>query len=359
MARFKTARGDFPPEASCLELALGERLWQELLHPGNAWWARLQGVNQQLLASYGVPLPGLRLDCDRQLDPCAYRFRLAGSPWEQGLLYPGRWFATGDPEAVSLLMGELGREPVYGLEGRWIPESRTEGAQQLGCHLLGPEALWVGHICDRLESRLHWCLDVGWLKDSMQRQGLVHPGPAFTQALRCLLEERVGIAPLAEILEAYLSLARDPARRLRAMRAALGPRLTTPWLNESGQLLTVTLTDQTTRRLRKELARPDGPEGWFLGLLLGQLQDELNWCQHEHGFVVLLTSGNLRRDLFELLPFELRRTPVLAYDELPPDLECRTVAVVGSRLHPLAGAWPRGRWEQAEPVHSFASAPRL
>ena len=342
--RFKKASGDFPPSEACLEMALGERLWQELSQGnGGAWWHRLQGVNQQLLTAYGLPLPSLRLDHAPDLDPNAYRFRLAGGPWEQGVLYPGRWFATGDPETVSLLMGELGHEPVYGLEGRWIPESRAEGASALGCHLLTPEALWVGHLCDRVENRLHLCLSADWLQRRLRHLNLKSPGPGFLEALRCLLEERCTIAPLETLAEAYRSTRGDLTKKLRAMRLGLGPRVATPWLNEHDGLAAVTLTETASRRLRQELARKGGPEGWFLGLFLGQLREEVEWAMNEHGLVALVTASDLRRSLFELLPFELRRTPVLSFEELPVDIDLETVGIVGSRLHPLAGAWPRSR----------------
>lgn len=342
--RFKKASGDFPPSEACLEMALGERLWQELSESkGGNWWQRLQGVNRQLLNAYGLPLPGLRLDRAAELDPNAYRFRLAGGPWEQGLLYPGRWFATGQAETVSLLMGEHGQEPVYGLEGRWIPESRGEGARALGCHLLAPEALWVGHLCDRVENRLNLCLSAGWLQQRLKQLGLKWPGAGFLQALRCLLEERCTIAPLESLAQAYRGERGPAQKRLRAMRLALGPRLVTPWLNEHDTLVTVSLTETASRRLRQELARPGGPEGWFLGLFLGQLREELEWAENEHGIVALLVSSNLRRDLFELLPFDLRRIPVLSFEEIPIDAEVESVGLVGSRLHPLAGTWPRRR----------------
>lgn len=342
--RFKKASGDFPPSEACLEMALGERLWQELCEgAGSVWWQRLQGVNQQLLTAYGLPLPGLRLDRAPELDANVYRFRLAGGPWEQGVLHPGRWFATGEAETVSLLMGELGHEPVYGLEGRWIPESRAEGASALGCHLLTPEALWVGHLCDRVENRLNLCLSAEWLQRRLRHLELKSPGTAFLEALRCLLEERCTIAPLETLAEAYRSCRGDLAKKLRAMRLALGPRVATPWLNEHDGLAVVTLSETAARRLRQELARKGGPEGWFLGLLLGQLREELEWAMNEHGVVALLVASDLRRSLFELLPFELRRTPVLSFEELPVDIDLETVGIVGSRLHPLAGAWPRVR----------------
>ncbi len=325
-------------------MALGERLWQELTESsGSPWWSRLQGVNQQLLSAYGLPLPGLRLDREPDLEPNAYRFRLAGGPWESGTLYPGRWFATGDPETVSLLMGELGQEPVYGLEGRWIPESRAQGAQALGCHLLAPEALWVGHVCDRVESRLHLCLDQDWLRRRLKHLGLKSPGPGFAQVLRWLLEERVSIGALELIAEAYRASSGDLSRRLQAARQALGPRLISPLLNEHGELVHLALAEAAAAKLRQQLARADGAEQWFLGLLLGQLQAELEWALQQHHQVALLVSGGLRRPLFELLPFELRRTPVLAFDELGPDTLVEPVGVVGSRLHPLAGVWPRQR----------------
>ena len=342
--RFKKTSGDFPPSEACLEMALGERLWLELTEGnGTLWWNRLQGVNQQLLKAYGLPLPSLRLDRAADLDANAYRFRLAGGPWEQGLLYPGRWFATGEAETVSLLMGELGHEPVYGLEGRWIPDTRAEGARALGCHLLTAEALWVGHICDRVESRLNLCLSAEWLQRRMKHLGLKSPGAGFLEVLRWLLEERCTIAPLETLAEAYRSARGPAATRLREVRLALGPRLATPWLNEHDTLVVVTLTETSSRRLRQELSRPGGPEAWFLSLLLGQIQEELDWAMHEHGVVALLVPSSVRRDLFELLPFELKRTPVLSFEEIPTDAEVETVGIVGSRLHPLAGAWPRQR----------------
>ena len=342
--RFKKASGDLPPAQACLEMALGERLWQEVMETMNsAWWGRLRGVNQQLLSAYGLPLPSLRIDRATELEPNAYRFRLAGGGWEQGLLYPGRWFATGEAETISMLMGEWGQEPVYCLEGRWIPESRAEGARQLGCHLLGPEALWVGHLCDRVENRLHLCLNEHWLQLRLKFLGLKSPGPGLAQILRWLLEERATIANLDLIIEAYQSVPREASKRLRAVRRALGPRLATPWLSDEHSLVALTLADSTAKKLRRELTRPDGPEQWFLGLFLNQLREELEWALEYYGTVVLVVSGDLRRDLFELLPFELRRTPVLAFDEIPPDAELESAGVIGSRLHPLAATWPRLR----------------
>lgn len=335
---------------------MGERLWSEL-QVDSAWLGRLQGVQQQLLSTYGIPLPSLEITLSRQLDSCTYRFRLAGSLWEQGQLYPGRWFATGEPACVEMLMGEMAQEPVYGLDGRWIPESRAEGARQLGCHLLAPQALWVGHLCDRIESRLHLCLSGDWLERRLKRLGLVSPGPGLFQILTQLLEERLSLAPLSEIVHAYRSAPGDMQRKLRRVRRALGPRLVTPWLNQAGQLMAVNLSDSIALRLRRELAREDGPEGWFLSQFMLQLQGELLWAQHHHGEVVLLVSAGLRRDLFELLPFELRRIPVLAFDEIPPDVECVAAAVVGSRVHPLVAHWPGQRWESTPPLASLVRIP--
>jgi len=322
---------------------MGERLWSEF-QADPAWLNRLQGVQQQLLSTYGIPLPSMEIALSRQLEGFAYRFRLAGCAWEHGLLYPGRWFATGEQACVEMLMGEMAQEPVYGLEGRWIPESRAEGARQLGCHLLAPQALWVGHLCDRLESRLHLCLSPAWLERRLKRLGLISPGAGLFQILADLLEERVTIGPLPEIVHAYRSVSGDRQRKLSSARRALGPRLVTPWLNQAGQLTAVNLSEGIARRLRRELNREDGPEGWFLGQFMTQLQGELLWAQHHHGEVALLVPAGLRRPLFELLPFELRRIPVLAFEEICPDVECVAAAMVGSRVHPQVLHWPGERW---------------
>lgn len=346
--RFVPPKGKVPSD-SVVEMRLGARLWQELISSaGRAWWSRLQGLSHQLSQAYGVPLPTIDLSLDGQLPENVYQFRLASGAPDGGVLYPGRWFAAGEAEVVELLMGEHGHEPVFGLEGRWIPHSRGQGAEQLGCHLLSPEALWVGHLSDRIERRLDLCLCPEWLKLELKRRGLASPGSGLFQQLIWLLEERVSVASLPLIIEAYRSVARGPAQRLRAIRRTLGPRVLAPWLESHGRLATLTLTDSVSRRLRRELACESGPDNWFLGLLLGQLQNELHWAQQQFGEAVIVVAGDLRRSLFELLRFELRRTPVLAYDEIPPDVELLSAAVVGSRLHPLADSWTCRRWN----IHS-------
>lgn len=336
-------RGEVPSE-SVLRMKVGSRLWQELSAPsGRPWWQRLQGLHQQLLEAYGVPLPSFECEPDSELPECGYRFRLLGGAPEEGIVHPGRWFAVGAPETVDLLMGEHGQEPVYGLEGRWIPWSRGAGAEQLGCHLLSPEALWVGHLSQRLEMRLPVCLCPQWLQRQLSRRGLKSPGAAFEQTLGWLLEERVSIAPLERIVASYRAQRGDGRRRLQSIRRDLGSRLLAPWLDRQGVLGCAVLSQEASQRLGRELASESGVDPWFLGLLLGQLQAELDDLRESCGEVALVLSGDLRRALFELLPFGMRRTPLLAYEEIPAEVDCQTLAVVGSRLHPCAQAWPRVR----------------
>lgn len=325
-------------------MCFGTALWKELQQEGKSWWPRLQGVQQQLLSTYGVPLPSIELSCDSHLEAYAYTVKLDGAAPERGLLYPNRWFATGEEAAVDLLLGEWGREPIYGFEGRWILDTQAEGAQQLGCHLLAAEALFVGHLCDRLESRLALCLHSSWVKVRCAALGLRLPGPGLLQCLGWLLEERVSVAPLDRIAEAYQLPARTAARRLQNIRGSLGARIVAPWLNDSGELPCLHLTEGVANRLRRELSG-DSVDGWFLGLLLSQIQGELEWAQQQHGEAVLVVADDLRRPLFELLPFDLRRVPVLGFSEVPADIDVMVVSQVGSRLGPLPVAWNCARYE--------------
>lgn len=340
--RFVGSGGKLPPDGEVV-VRFGQTLWNELIG-GREWWTRLQGVHQQLLSTYGVPLPALDLLCAPEMEPSGYSLSINGGLPEFGTLFAGRWFATGESDAVELLLGESGQEPIYGLEGRWILPSQAEGAEQLGCHLLAPEALLVGHLCQRLESRLTLCLSADWARRRCRTLGVSWPGPGFFACLQALLEERVTIAPLGQIAEAYREGPRGAEARLRAVRKVLAERLVRPWLDDDGRLFAVTLTPGTERRLRQEV-RAETYNGWFVNLLLAQLQGELEWAQHEYGEAVLLVSDELRRSLFQMLPFELRRTPVLGVSELPADVEVVTVAEIGSRLHPLTGGWKRGRWQ--------------
>lgn len=323
----------------CLQIDLGSRLWDEVI--AGRWWHRLQSLHQQLFAAYGVPLPETLLRFDESCGENIYRLRFGQGISEEGQLHPGMWFATGEPELVELLLGEPAFEPIFGLEGRWIEESRAGGAEQLGCQLLSPEALWVGHLSQRLECNLGLCLSLDWLQRRLRPLGLARQARGLFPYLQSLLQERVGVGQLEVIADAYRSQPRD---RLAAIRRALGAAITAPWVNAAGELPVVSLADGVAHRLASELKRVDGPESWFLGLFLRQLQQEVEWGQEALGEVGLLVPGHLRRPIFELLPASLRRVPVLTYEEIPVTLDCPVVAWVGSRLHPLAHSWPCKRY---------------
>jgi len=327
------------PSEAAVEIAMGERLWQELVEAGAPWWQRLQSVHRQLIQAYGVPLPSIELFLDRRLPPQHYGLRLAHGGWEQGELKVQRWFATGPSEVVEMLMGEAGVEPIYGLPGRWIPESRVAGARELGCHLLQPEALWVGHLCDRLEARLDRVVDMAWLSRRWQQLGLGRLGAGPAQVCRWLLQERVSLSCLELIAEACRGRRRAELQ-LKQARQLLGAHRLVPWITGAGSLPALTLSEGSLRRLEREWSRPGGPEEYFLHRLLHQIHVGLEEAQAQGQDLVLLVSSPVRRGLFELLPWPLRRLPVLAYEELPPDLEVVEVARVGHGLLGLLNGWP-------------------
>lgn len=241
-------------------------------------------------------------------------------------------------------MGEHGQEPVYGLEGRWIPESRGEGARALGCHLLAPEVLLWGRAPLRSSGEPPESVPERRLVAATpETAGPEMAGAGFLQALRCLLEERCTIAPLESLAQAYRGERGPAQKRLRAMRLALGPRLVTPWLNEHDTLVTVSLTHPASRRLRRSSARP----GWTRGLVSGAVGP----TARRTGMGRERARHRGPAGVFQLAPrpfrtfasFHLRRIPVLSFEEIPIDAEVESVGLVGSRLHPLAGTWPRRR----------------
>lgn len=319
------------PEPADLLLCLSERLWNAFAEPGQPFLPRLGSLMRDLQATYGVPLPSLDVKVDRELPSDHYRLQLAGSPPELGRVVPERWLAVG--EGAELLLGEPALDPIYGLPGRWVTAAQRAGAEELGCALMAPEALLVGHLSNRLEARLPLCLSLSWLRTRCRCLGLRPPGGSWLAALRRLLEERVPIVRLSLLQDASLAAGRGD--KLAAMRQALGGSLLTPYRRSDGLLPCLTLSEGVSQKLRRELNGAAALDGWFMGQLLSALELQLD----EHPGSALLVAGDLRRPLFELLPWELRGTPVIAYEELPSDEQVDFVATLAGRVHPLLSSW--------------------
>lgn len=289
-----------------------------------------------------VRLPAVAVRPSGEPSGAGFRLLLDGIPVHQGAVPAGERLVLAPPEDLALV-GIGARPSVDPLSGR--PAALVSAPDQARAAALGrvlePQERLLAEVAGALRQHAHDLVgiqEVQHLLDGLEptAPALVRevsrlvPPALLAEVLRRLLEEGVSIRPLRAILEAVLQAGgavQAPAALAetcrRALRRQLGHSLA------AGGTLTVLLLDPAAERdFREALA------GEVLALepqralaLLDALAAELAGLASPP---VLLVSPDVRRAVRSLFAPRFPRLPVLAYEELPPELAVRPVGRVGA-----------------------------
>nr|BFE89335.1 hypothetical protein GCM10020093_119370 [Planobispora longispora] len=218
----------------------------------------------------GVIMPPVHTRDDLDLPLSTYVIRVNGVEVARGQAPPGTALAIG--EGLEGLPGRAGQEPVFGLEGKWIPAELRHQAELLGATVVDRASVIITHLSEAVRSnagRLLGREDVRALVEAVRR---THPvvveelTPALMglgqvqTVLQALLDEGVSIRDLVRIFEA-LSLAgkntSDPDALCEAVRNALGPAIAAQHAEPAGSLPVLTLDPRLENALLESLRPTD------------------------------------------------------------------------------------------------------
>ena len=160
------------------------------------------------------------------------------------------------------------------------------------------------------------------------------PLPLLTEVLRRLVEERVSIRPLREILEAlsvHAPTERDPVQLTELVRASLRRQLTHRHA-PAGTLAVFTVDGLIEDSVRDAIQRTAG--GTYLALPPDQARDIIEAARRTLSPLsptrqVVLTQRDVRRFLRRLLEVELPDVTVLSYQELAPEVNVQPLGQLG------------------------------
>ena len=216
---------------SALFALLGEPNAEKLLD-------RIGEVRRALAAEIGIVIPGVRLRDDLVRDPTTYAIRVREELAGEGALRLDALLAVAEPSILARLEGDATREPVYGLQAKWVPYAvRDEGRELgvlffdavsiLGSHLAEIARTYAGSLLGRQEFVTlleHLRASVPALIKEVGSEAL--PTPVAHKAFLALLRERIWprdpVAALDAIIEASRSVV-EPRDLAEAARRVLVP----------------------------------------------------------------------------------------------------------------------------------------
>ncbi len=306
---------------------------------------RVKALRRKVAGDIGIVVPPVRTRDNLDLPLHTYAIKLFGVEVARGESPAGTVLAIGD--FLGSLPGEATREPVFGLDAKWIPAELGNQAELSGATVVDRASVITTHLAEVVTThaaRLLGREDVKLLTDVIKRS---HPvvvdelTPAqltlgeVQRVLQTLLDENVSVRDLVRIYEA-LSLraaaTKDTDALVEAARAALGPAIVAPYVVDAC-VHVISLDPQLEQQLLEDLRPTEA--GAVIAVdpdlgqsVLTQLSGLLTEAEDRNLRPVLVCSPPLRAAVRRLVRPSLHRLPVLSYSELVGADQVRSVGVV-------------------------------
>ncbi len=315
---------------------------------GGQLLSRLKGVRKKLSQELGFLVPAVHIRDNLDLPPGGYRITLLGVSVGRGEIHPDRELAINPGQVFGQLEGTTVTDPVFGLESTWVDLAQRSNAQTLGYTVVDASTVVATHLSQILQDHAHELLGHDEVQHLLERLAITNPkvvedlvpkmlplGTVVT-VLQNLLRDRVPIRDIRTILEVLAANAgrsQDAGVLTSAARVALGRMIVQQINGMENELPVITLDYGLEQLLQKALqGNAEGDAMLEPGLanrMLSSLK-EAHQRQEANGQPgVLLVSDGLRDYMSRFVRHAARGMSVLAFSELPEDVNIRIVASIG------------------------------
>ncbi|WP_404473054.1 flagellar biosynthesis protein FlhA [Microbacterium aerolatum] len=306
--------------------------------------ARVKALRRRIALDLGLVVPPVRTRDSIELPNSTYVIRIAGVETGRGTAPPGSVLALG--QGLDSLPGQAALDPVFGLEGKWIPMEMRHSAEFSGATVIDRASVIITHLSSVIQSNAARLLsreDVRQLTDALKQvspSAVEELTPALLslaevqRVLQGLLAERVPINDLSRIYEALALRAKtstEPDGLIEAARTALGPAIAARFA-DAGTLRVIMINPLLEQAMLESLrGSDDGPQIVFDPQRLEAVIESVKQAVAgvTDGEPVLVCAPTLRAAVRRLVSAQTDGLPVLSYNEATAAaLTIETVGVV-------------------------------
>jgi flagellar biosynthesis protein FlhA len=314
---------------------------------------RVKSLRRQIAMELGVVMPFVRTRDDVSLPPATYSIVLRGTEVGRGTAPQDQILALplGDGEELRALGGIETVEPVFGLKAFWVPASARSSASAMGATAIDRSSVIVTHIAEVVRANAASLLsrqDVQSLIDGLRYDEPILANEVSTDilplgllhsVLRKLLEDRVSIRDLGPIVETVSNRAsenRSAEQLATAARVAVGRSIVSS-IAPDGELKVMTLAPSLEAVMQESLREVDGAtfivmDPTKLDVIRIDVDHLAGEAARAQRPVAVVVGQALRGPLTKTLRGMGLDVPVLAYPELPPDIQLEPIGVIGAAL---------------------------
>lgn len=315
---------------------------------GGQLMPRIKGVRKKLSQELGFLIQSVHIRDNLDLSPNTYRITLMGVPVAEAEIYADRQLAINPGKVFGTLGGIATKDPSFGLDAVWIEPDDHEQAQAMGYTVVDASTVVATHLSQILQQYAHELIgheEVQHLLDVLAKhspkliENLVPKTLALgvvVKVLQNLLREQIPIRDMRTIAETLAERApkcQDPDELSAALRVALS-RTIVQKINGIAPELQVFTLDPSMEQILLNSKQGDPGSGPIIepGLaeqLQKSVSELVNRLELEGRPAVLVVSPPLRLWLARWLRTINRNLHVMAYNELPDNVQVKVVATVG------------------------------
>jgi len=312
---------------------------------------RITGIRKQVSKDLGFIIPAVRVKDDLTLPANQYRIRVGQTIVGEDTLYPDRKLAIPGNSSKIKISGIEVIDPSFGMEAIWIESHKQAEAESNGYMVVEPESVLATHfsrILFRNAGKLIGQDDVQSLLDNLSESApqlvqsvipKIVPLHSLTGVMRLLLDERVPISDLRQVLETLSGMnltnmsIQDMSEALRPDLAGLLIQRLAP-LNEPLPVITFS---SGLEHMLINMVRQSGEEGLVLDNALAQkLITSLVQANEKIGAegkqAALVVSPAIRRQISAIVRQHIEDIVVMGFTELPDNRKINIVATIGEDI---------------------------
>ncbi|GIW82451.1 MAG: flagellar biosynthesis protein FlhA [Gemmatales bacterium] len=305
---------------------------------------RIGGLRRDLGKQSGLWVPPIRVRDNIQMDPNSYRILISGREVARGSLQPERWLAINPGGVHAAIEGQDTTEPAFGLPAKWIAEHDRQRAEMAGYTVVDALSVFITHLGEVVRRHAHELLGREDVKTLVEKVRETSPSlvedlipssltlGTLHRVLTLLLEERVPISDLTRILESlahYVPMTKDPVELAERVRVDLGRAICDRFRDENGRLHVLVLDPRLELELRRSVHEKNIVfDPARLEKLMVRLINEWRLASAKGQEIALLCDSTIRRSLRQTLVRSLPDLAVIAYQEVPSDMQIEPVAII-------------------------------
>ncbi len=309
---------------------------------------QIKALRRAIAQDIGFVTPPVRILDNMQLGPNEYVIRLKEQEIARGTVKPGFWLVM-DPSGSRIdLIGEMTKEPAFGLDAMWIDETQRQAAALRGLTVVDAATVLTTHLTEIIRAEAPELLSYAETKkllDALGERGRqlisdiipsVVSVSTVQRVLQALIAERISIRDLPAILEAIAEAApggAGVAQIAEHVRARLARQICGAIKAADGAAPIVTLSQDWERAFaetiigqgaERQLAMAPSKIQDFVTAALRKLEDAAG-----AGYAAaLVTSAQARPFVRSVIERVRPQTMVLSQAEIHPQVRLRNLGSI-------------------------------